>query len=145
MTLVKYTPTHELFRANRLDQFFDSFFGAPMKSDSGWDRWAPQVDVEETKEAFKFRADLPGLNKKDITISLEDHRLTIKGERKSEVDENTSRYHRVERAYGSFCRSFRLPATVLSDQVEASYREGVLEVTIPKAEEVKPREIEIKN
>ena len=145
MTLVKYTPMHELFRTNRLDQFFDSFFGTPWRPESELASWAPHVDVEETREAFKFRADLPGLNKKDITISVEDNRLTIKGERKSEADEKTARYHRVERAYGSFCRTFRLPANVLSDQVEASYREGVLEVTVPKAEEVKPREIEIRS
>jgi HSP20 family protein len=136
----------ELFKTqNRLDQIFDSFFADPWRnSESELTGWAPQVDVEETKDAFKFHADLPGLSKKDIAISVENNRLTIKGERKNEVDERTSRFHRVERFYGSFCRSFHLPATVLSDRVEASYRDGVLEVTVPKAEEIKPREIEIK-
>lgn len=147
MTLVKFTPARELWRSqNRLDQIFDSFFGDTWRTnDSELSNWAPEVDVEETTDAFKFHADLPGLNKKDIAISVEDNRLTIKGERKSEVDEKTSRFHRVERSYGSFSRSFRLPATVLSDRVEASYKDGVLQITVPKAEAVKPREIEIKS
>lgn len=146
MTLVKFAPMRELWRTqNRLDQMFDSFFGDTWRNaESELTGWAPQVDVEETKDAFKFHADLPGVSKKDITISVEENRLTIKGERKSEADEKTSRYHRVERMYGSFCRSFHLPATVLADRVEASYRDGVLEITIPKTEEVKPRQIEIK-
>ncbi len=146
MTLVKYSPMRELFRTqNRLDQLVDSFFGDPLRSGFEPSGWAPQVDVEETPEAFVFRADLPGLNKKDITISVENNRLTIRGERKGLVDEKTSRVHRVERLVGSFSRSFQLPATVLSERVEASYRDGVLEVTVPKADEVKPREIEIRS
>ena len=146
MTLVKFSPMRELWTSqNRLDQMFDSFFGDTCRNaNSELTGWAPQVDVEETKDAFKFHADLPGLNKKDIFISVENNLLTIRGERKSEVDEKASRYHRMERTYGSFCRSFQLPATVLSDRVEASYRDGVLEVTVAKAEEVRPREIEIK-
>ena len=145
MTLVKYAPMQELFRShNRLDQLVDSFFGDSWSAVAS-SAWTPQVDVEETPEAFKFRADLPGLTRKDITISVENNRLTIRGERKKETDEKSARLHRVERVYGSFSRSFRLPATVLADKVEASYREGVLEITVPKADEVKPREIEIKS
>lgn len=146
MTLVKYSPMRELFHTqNRLDQLFDSFFGEPHRGhEFEMTGWAPRVDVEETKDAFRFRADLPGMSRKDIAISVENHRLTIRGERKSETDEKSSRYHRVERLSGSFTRSFQLPATVLSERVEASYKDGVLEVVVPKAEEIRPREIEIK-
>ena len=149
MTLVKFTPLREACRSqNRVDQMFDSFFGnAWRETDTERElaSWIPQVDVEETKDAFKFHADLPGVGKKDIAISVENDRLTIKGERKSGSDEKTSRFHRVERTYGSFCRSFQLPVSVLADRVEASYKEGVLEITVPKADDVKPREIEIKS
>jgi HSP20 family protein len=147
MTLVKFAPMRELWRSqNRLDQIFDSFFGDTLNSvGHEWAGWAPQVDVEETPESFKFHADLPGLNKKEISISVENNRLTIKGERKTEADEKKSSFHRVERTYGTFCRSFQLPSSVQSDKVEASYRDGVLEITVPKAEEVKPRAIEIKS
>lgn len=147
MTLVKFTPMREALRTgNRLDQIFDSFFGStwPVTGREPF-AWAPQVDVEETQDAVKFHADLPGLSKKDITISVENHHLTIQGERKSEAAEKQSNFHRLERAYGSFYRSFLLPESVLSDRVEASYKDGVLEITVPKAEEVKPREIEIKS
>jgi HSP20 family protein len=147
MTLVKFTPLREAWKSqNRIDQMFDSFFGnAWRESEPEVSSWVPQVDVEETKDAFKFHADLPGVGKKDIAISVENDRLTIKGERRSGSDEKTSRFHRVERTYGSFCRSFQLPVSVLADRVEASYKEGVLEITVPKAEEIKPREIEIKS
>jgi HSP20 family protein len=106
--------------------------------------WAPQVDVEETTDAIIIRADLPGLEKKDISISVEDHKLTIRGERKNEVEDKKSNYHRVERTYGSFRRSFSLPANVQTDSVEASYKDGVLEVSVPKSEVAKPKSIEIK-
>jgi HSP20 family protein len=130
---------------DRLGRLFDSFFSDSW-SDTASDfvsSWAPRVDVEETPDAIVLRADLPGLSKKDIQISVEDRRLTIRGERRTTQDDDKKFYH-VERAYGAFSRSFQLPATVLADKVEASYNAGVLEVTVPKAEAVKPRQIEIK-
>ena len=147
MTLVKFAPMRELWKSqNRLDQMLDSFLGDSWSQvGHEWSGWAPQVDVEETPDAFKFHADLPGLNKKEISISVENHRLTIKGERKTEAEEKKSSFHRVERTYGAFCRSFQLPASVRSEEVEASYKDGVLEITVPKAEELKPRTIEIKS
>lgn len=145
MTLVKFSPARELYSVNnRLNQLFDSVFG---ERNPDWyqeaGNWAPEVDVEETADAIVLRADLPGMSKKDMRISVENNRLTISGERKSKHSENGKNFHRIERTYGSFCRSFALPATVLGDRVEATYRDGVLEVTVPKAEEVKPREIEV--
>ena len=147
MTLVKFAPMRGPWQTHhRLDRICDSFF-----SDTQLERspescnWSPRVDVEETDKALVLRADLPGLDKKDMHINVEDNRLTIRGERKSQSEEKDANFHRVERTYGTFTRSFTLPATVLADQMEASYRDGVLEVVIPKAEEVKPREIEIKS
>lgn len=146
MTLVKFSPARELYSVNnRLNQLFESFFG---ERNPDWYQeagaWAPEVDVEETTNAIVLRADLPGMSKQDMHISVENNRLTISGERKSEKSDKERNFHRIERTYGSFCRSFSLPATVLADRVEASYKDGVLEVTVPKAEEVKPREIDIK-
>jgi len=146
MTLVKFSPARDLFAAhNRINQLFDSLFSDRTPD---WYQepgtWAPEVDVEETHDAIILRADLPGMSKKDMHISVENNRLTIRGERKSEHAERGKSFHRIERTCGSFCRSFALPATVLGDKVEATYKDGVLEVTVPKAEEVKPREIEIK-
>jgi len=146
MTLVKFSPARDLFAAhNRLNHMFDTLFSDRTPD---WYKepgtWAPEVDVEETKDAIVLRADLPGMNKKSMHISVEDGRLTISGERNSEQTDNGKNFHRIERTYGSFCRSFALPATVLGDKVEATYKDGVLEVTVPKAEEVKPREIDIK-
>lgn len=146
MTLVKFTPARDLFAAqSRLNQMFNSLFSDRMPD---WSQetgtWAPEVDVEETKDAIVLRADLPGMSKKNMHIAVEDGRLTISGERQNEQSEKGRSFHRIERTYGSFCRTFTLPATVLGDKVEATYKDGVLEVTVPKAEEVKPREIEIR-
>lgn len=146
MTLVKFTPMRDLLvTQNRLNRVFDNFFGERTPDvHQEFGTWSPEVDVEETRDAIVLKADLPGLSKKDLHISVEDNRLTIRGERKSEHSDDGRNFHRVERTYGAFCRTFSLPATVLSDKVEAVYRDGVLEVTVPKAEAVKPREIEIK-
>lgn len=148
MTLVKFTPMRDMMVAqNRLNRMLDSFFDDRR---GVWDQdlsttWAPEVDIEETKDAIVLRADIPGVKKSDLHIAVENNQLIIRGERKAETESKGRNFHRVERTYGTFQRSFMLPATVLSDKVEATYKDGVLEVTVPKAEEVKPREIEIKS
>jgi HSP20 family protein len=146
MTLVRFTPMREMVTAqNRLNRMFDSFFGDRYGDWTGeLSGWAPQVDVEETDEAIVLRADLPGMKREDIHISTEGGRLTLRGERNLSQEAEGKNYHRVERAYGSFCRTFALPPTVQNDKIEASYKDGVLEVRVPKLEEVKPREIEIR-
>ena len=146
MTLVKFRPMRSaLATPARLDRLVDSFFNDNLLGfGQDFGGWAPQVDVEETKDAIVFHADLPGLSKKDITITTEKGTLTICGERKNEVDDPKSQFHCVERSYGSFRRSFTLPNNVKVDSVEATYRDGVLEVSVPKADEVKPKSIEIK-
>jgi len=107
------------------------------------DEWAPGVDVIETKDEVVVRAEVPGMTKEDISVTLQDNVLTLRGEKKQEQAQNGATYHRVERMYGSFVRSFTLPTLVLADKVRAHYKNGVLEITLPKAEEVKPKEISI--
>ena len=106
--------------------------------------WQPPIDVEETPESYKVHLELPGMRLEDIKITLEDDRLTIRGEKSRTEEQKDATYHRLERVYGTFERSFSLTHAVKSDKIEATYRDGVLEVTVPKAEEAKPREIPIK-
>ncbi len=106
--------------------------------------WSPRVDVKETKNDYIVTADLPGLKKEDIKISVNDNVLTIKGERKVEKTEDEKDYYYHERLYGNFSRSFTLPNEVKAEEIQANYKDGVLDIKLPKTEKVKPREIEIK-
>ena len=108
------------------------------------EEWTPAVDVAETPEQVTVKAEVPGLDPKEIDISLVGDLLTIKGEKKSEREETKENYHLVERSYGSFSRALRLPAAVDIDQIDAKYDQGVLTITCPKKEPVKPKAIEIK-
>lgn len=109
----------------------------------GESRWIPAIDVRETEDSFEFTAELPGLTKDQVEITIEDKVLTLSGERKFEENEESNGYHRIERAYGSFSRSFTLPNEVDQDKVKAVFENGLLSVSIPKAEQVKPRKIQI--
>lgn len=109
-------------------------------SDRGW---LPPVDIRETDEAFLFHAELPGLKKEDITITIEDNVLTLSGERQLKGETEKNDYRRIERSYGRFTRSFTLPNKVSAEKVEAAFSDGVLSITVPKVEEAKPRRIEI--
>jgi len=104
--------------------------------------WMPTVDISETDDAFIVKAELPGVEKNDVSVKIEDGVLTIKGEKKSEIEDEQK--HRIECTYGSFVRSFTLPQATKSDSIKAEYKNGILNLTIPKSEEVKPKEIEIK-
>lgn len=148
MTLVRFLPGRNrdlsTFRTE-MDHLFDSFFsGRPFYSGAeATDLLSPPVDVEETAEGFVFRADLPGMSEKDVKVSLVGDTLTLRGERKRETEKKSGNVHRTERVFGAFERTFTLPAPVRGDQVKASYRNGVLEVRVPKAEEARVREIEV--
>lgn len=109
----------------------------------GQNQWLPAVDVRETDSAYVFTAELPGMSKDDVRITLENKVLTIAGERKFDSEEKKNDYHRIERSYGAFSRSFSLPGEVDQDSVKAKFKDGLLSVEIAKAEEVKPRRIEI--
>lgn len=105
--------------------------------------WSPAVDIYETGESFVIRADLPGVSKDDIHIEVKDNVLVLRGEKKFEEKVSRDNYIRIERSYGSFVRSFTLPQNVDADKIKAHYKDGVLEVTIPKKEEAKPRQIKV--
>jgi len=104
----------------------------------------PAVDVVENENDIQVKVELPGVSKDDVKITMQDNILTIRGEKKQEKETKNSEYHRVERSYGSFQRSFTLPTNVNHDKIDASYNDGVLKVTLPKAEEAKPKQIEVK-
>jgi HSP20 family protein len=107
-------------------------------------QWVPAVDVEETEKNYIFRAETPGLKKEDVKISVKDNVLTLSGEKKLEERQESRTYHRVERVSGSFQRTYSITEPIQADQISASYKDGLLEIVVPKAEEIKPKEIEIK-
>jgi HSP20 family protein len=106
--------------------------------------WAPALDISERKDAYLVSVELPGVKLEDLTISLDDGLLTIQGKRSLADDASEQQYHRVERRYGAFRRSITLPAHVMADAVEASFEDGVLQILVPKAEEAKPKRIEVR-
>lgn len=127
-------------QVNRL--FEDSFFRT-RADESSLSAWTPPVDIYEDGDHLVIKADLPDVSEKDIDIRLENHTLSIRGERKFEKQVSEENYLRVERAYGAFSRSFALPNTVNAERINAEYRNGVLTVTLPKREESKPRQIKV--
>jgi HSP20 family protein len=106
--------------------------------------WSPSVDIFENKDQIVFEAELPGMKKEDFDLSIENNVITLRGERQFEKKDETDNYHRVERSYGAFTRSFTLPQTVSAEGATAEYQNGVLRVTLPKREETKARRIEVK-
>jgi HSP20 family protein len=128
-----------------VNRLFDSFFGRPAAAGtgSGLRMWVPVLDMHETKDDVVLNFELPGVTEKDISLSITGDLLTLKGERTFNRDVKDDSYHHVERAYGKFERSVELPMAVQAAKVKATYRDGVLEVRLPKAEEVKPKEIKI--
>jgi HSP20 family protein len=128
-----------------MDDLFGRFFGDfPLARRIGVE-WAPRVDVYETKDNFVVKAELPGLEAKDINVSVTGNILTIKGEKKKEEEEKDEHHYYAERYYGSFQRSFQLPANVKGDKIDAAFDKGILKITLPKVEEAKKKEIEIKS
>jgi HSP20 family protein len=147
MTLVRWSPigsARDLAGVqDEMNRLFDSFFGSPTPR-TGWEpAFRPALDVEENAEEFIVRVDIPGISQKDVKVSLMGETLTIRGERRNEIKSKDGNVRRVERTYGAFERSITLDAPVRSDRVKATYRDGVLEVHVPKAEEARVREIEV--
>jgi HSP20 family protein len=105
--------------------------------------WSPAVDILETEDAITLKADLPDINTEDVDIRVENGTMTLKGLRKFVKDENVKGYHRIERSYGEFVRTFALPQSVEPDKVAAEYKNGVLTITLPKKETAKPRQIKV--
>jgi len=128
-----------------VNRLFDSFFGRPTTAvaPTGERMWAPAVDVREDKDNLTLSFEIPGIRDKDVDVSITDDLLSVRGERRFEREVKDESYHRLERVYGKFERNVQLPMPVQSDKVKAVYRDGVLEITLPKAEEVKPKQIKI--
>ena len=145
MELMPWRPFGTLSSSRKeLDRLWDRFFRETPSIGRFTDEWLPSVDISETKKNFIMKAELPGLDAKDVNVSLSGDLLTIKGEKKKEEEEKDEHHHYVERYSGSFQRSFQLPTSVKGDKVEAIFDKGVLKVTIPKIEEAEKKEIEIK-
>ncbi len=126
---------------NDVDRLFDTFFG--RENDTYDNYWRPAIDIEENNGNLMVRAEIPGMSKEDIKVAVKDNMLTISGERKRENESKDKTYYRVERCYGQFQRMIRLPAEVDADKVKATYKDGVLHVTLPKPESMKPKQIDV--
>ena len=144
MTLVKFNPCRDSFRMQRsMNHLFDSMFSQHEETHTkSWD-WMPAVDISETQDSISIMADLPGMKKEDIKVVVHDNTLTLKGERAAEKRDEKENCYRMERTFGSFYRSFSLPAMVDSSKIKANYTSGVLEIALPKVEDAKPKEIDI--
>jgi HSP20 family protein len=145
-TLMRWDPFREL---EDMSDRLNRMFARPAVRTNGKETltvadWSPTVDISETDGEYLIKAELPEVKKDDVKVTLEDGILTIQGERRREKDEKTTKYHRVERSYGSFVRSFSLPDQVDENGVKAEYRDGMLNLQIPKSEKAKPRAIEVK-
>lgn len=144
MTLVKWRPMRDVWSIqDEINRTFDNFFGRTEREEWTESRWAPAVDISENKDDLMVNVEVPGMKKEDIKVTIQDGILTVRGERKQEKEEKDKSLHRVERSYGSFCRSFTLPTTVQGDKIKANYKDGVLMIALPKVEEAKPKEISI--
>lgn len=144
--LIPWRPFREL---EELERRFEDIFGRPFLP-SVWRRlpieergWAPPIEVFEKEDKFVVKAELPGIKEEDIDVSVVGDTLTVKGERKAESEVKEEDYYCCERSYGSFSRSIALPSTVDANKIEASYENGVLEVSLPKAAKVKPKKISV--
>ena len=143
MELVRWEPFTGLSNVRSVfKDLFDEDFGRSSTQPSA-SRWYPAVDVLESKDWYLIRAELPGMKKEDIKVEVKNGTLTLSGERQSEKPAEGVEYRHTERVAAKFCRSFSLPKTVKHDGIEAAYKDGVLEIRVPKAEEAKPRQIQI--
>ncbi|MGD9380270.1 MAG: Hsp20/alpha crystallin family protein [candidate division WOR-3 bacterium] len=138
----KWEPFRELVTMrDDVDRLFDVFFSPQPHMIE--DLWRPSIDIEESNGNLMVKAEIPGMDKKDIKVVVKDDMLTISGERKRENETKEKTFHRIERSYGQFRRMIRLPAEVDAEKVKATYKDGVLNVTLPKPESMKPKNIDV--
>jgi HSP20 family protein len=146
MNLVRWNPLREMTAMqNRINRMFNDPYWRTdrMDDDTGLGRWNPAVDLYEKDDHFMIKAELPGVDKKDIAIDLRDRVLTLSGERSYENEVKEENYYRRERSYGKFQRAFTLPADVDSDKIKAEFKDGLLQIEVPKPEEQKPKQVTI--
>jgi HSP20 family protein len=146
MSIVRYDPFRDLRTLQEeVNRLFSTNLTRAFGDDESIGRgaWSPSVDIFENKDQIVLEAELPGMKQEDFDLSIENNVITLRGERRFEKTQETDNYHRVERSYGSFTRSFTLPPTVSGEGATAEYNNGVLRVTLPKREEAKPRRIEV--
>jgi len=146
MTLVRWDPFREL---EDMSERLNRVFSRPSLRNSGKENltvadWVPTVDISESDGEYLIKAELPEVKKEDVKVTVENGVLTLQGERRQEKEEKSKRFHRVERSYGSFVRSFSLPESVDESSVKADYKDGVLNLHLPKSEKVKPKAIDVK-
>ena len=142
MTLIKYSqPNRDIF-GKRFSDIMDEFFNDAVATRQH--SFAPSIDISETDKQYLIDVEVPGMDKKDIELNVENNTLTISGERKFENEEEGKQYHRVESSYGSFSRSFSLPDNVNSESIQATYNNGILHVTVDKSEQKMKKQIKIK-
>jgi HSP20 family protein len=146
MELIRWNPMREMFNfRHQINHFFDDAFGPIDKDDaklSLWD-WHPVVDIYDNDENIVIKAELPGIEKKDISIDVKDGLLTLKGERSHDNEIKNDKYYRRERSFGRFERTFHLPVDVDPEKISADYKDGILKIDIPKPEEQKPKQITV--
>jgi len=146
MNLVKWSPWREMPALyNRFNRLFDDpfFRVGQMDDDAGMGMWNPAVDLYEKDDHFMIKAELPGVNKDDIKIDLQDQLLTLSGERTYDNEVKEENYYRRERSYGKFQRAFTLPADVDSDKIKAEFKDGLLQIEVPKPEEKKAKQVTV--
>jgi HSP20 family protein len=147
MAIVRFQPFRDLLATEReFDRLFrDAFssFSPEREAELSTRAWAPAVDIYENENNIVLKAELPGVDPKDVEVRVEDNTLYLKGERKFEKETKEENYHRIERSYGSFARSFTLPNSIDAEKVAAEYKDGLLTLTLPKREEAKPKTIKI--
>jgi HSP20 family protein len=145
MAIVRFDPFRELSQMqDRINRIFGEAYRGKEDDVLSRGDWTPAVDIfENGQHEIVIKAELPGLKREDIDIRVENSTLTLRGERKHDADVKQENYHRVERAYGSFSRSFALPSTVNAEKVSAAFADGVLTITLPMREEAKPRQIQV--
>src|SRR5262245_57045504 len=145
MALMRWDPFRDLnVLQDRMNRLFDDA-GRGWRGDEpvSTTTWSPMVDIFETEGDIVVKAELPGMDRKDIFLNLENNVLTLKGERRFEKETKEENYHRIERSYGGFSRSFSIPSMVDEEKIRADYKEGVLKIVLPKKEQAKPKQIRI--
>ena len=144
MTIITWDPFRGLVTREKMNRIFEgALTSRGEEQDMAASTWTPSVDIHENENELVLSAEVPGIEDKDIEIEIENNTLSIKGERKIEKETKEENYHRIERSYGSFSRSFTLPTNVNQDNIKAEYDNGVLRISLPKKPELKPKKVKV--